>query len=178
MRSYFIGHSAIRENDKTTQDGIGKIVFEPNNDLENFFKENHIDYEASDNILYSQWVKLGVNIILNEPSAIYECTVGELRKRDDYLELAQSLLKEVKKVAQKCRITNLENYEKEVLDSANLIADDGKTSMYQDIIAKRKTEVDIFSGEIIKLGKKYGISTPINEKMYNLIKEKEQKYLI
>lgn len=178
LHSYFIGHSAIRENDKTTQDGVGKIVFEPNNDLENFFKENHIDYEASNNILYSQWIKLGVNIILNEPSAIYECTVGELRKRDDYLELAQSLLKEVKKVAQKCRITNLENYEKEVLDSANLIADDGKTSMYQDIIAKRKTEVDIFSGEIIKLGKKYGISTPINEKMYNLIKEKEQKYLI
>lgn len=176
LRSYFIGHSAIKEKNKTTQDGIGKIVFEPNEDLESFFKKNNIDYEISNNIIYSQWVKLGVNIILNEPSAIYECTVGELRGHSNYLELAQNLLKEVKEVAQASGIECLENYEKEVLDSANLIADDGKTSMYQDVLFKRKTEVDIFSGEIIKLGKKYQISTPMNETMYNLIKEKEQNF--
>ena len=176
LRSYFIGHSAIRENGKTIQDGIGKIVLEPNEDLKSFFKKNNIDYEISNNIIYSQWLKLGVNIILNEPSAIYECTVGELRKRHDYLELAHNLIKEVKTIAQASGVKNLENYEKEVLNSANLIADTGKTSMYQDVLSKRKTEIDIFSGEIIRLGKKYQISTPVNETMYNLIKEKEQKF--
>ena len=177
LRSYFIGHSAIRKNDKTTQDGIGKIVFETNKNLEKFFKENNIDYEVSNDIIYSQWIKLGVNIILNEPSAIYKCTVGELRKQDNYLELAQNLLKEVKEVAQKSGIEGLENYEKDVLDSANLISDDGKTSMYQDIIAMRKTEVDIFSGEIIRLGEKYKIETPNNKKIYNDIKQIEKFFI-
>jgi len=177
LRSYFIGHSAIRKNDKTTQDGIGKIVFETNKNLENFFKENNIDYEVSNDIIYSQWIKLGVNIILNEPSAIYKCTVGELRKRDNYLELAQNLLKEVKEVAQKSGIEGLENYEKDVLDSANLISDAGETSMYQDIIAMRKTEVDIFSGEIIRLGEKYKIETPNNQKIYNDIKQIEKFFI-
>ena len=123
--------------------------------------------------LYSQWVKLGVNIILNQPTALYGMTVGELRDQKEFLPLAKNLLKEVKLVAQHVGIKNLEHYENEVLESANLIADVGKTSIYQDILAERKTEVDIFSGEIIKLANKYGLNVPYNKEIYNLIKEKE-----
>lgn len=176
LRSYFIGHSAIREKNDTIQDGVGKIVFEPNSDLETFFRKNNIDYEIADDIIFSQWIKLGVNIILNEPSAIYKCNVGSLRKREDYLPLTKNLLEEVKQVAQACGVNNLDNYVEEVLESANLIADNGKTSMYQDIISKRKTEVDIFSGEIIRLGKKYGIKTPYNEDIYNKIINIEKEF--
>ena len=77
-------------------------------------------------------------------------TVGELRNQKEFLPLAKNLLKEVKLVAQHVGIKNLEHYENEVLESANLIADDGKTSMYQDILAERKTEVDIFEEQIIE----------------------------
>lgn len=177
--SYFIGHSAMGVNiseKKYFQDGVGKIVFESNSDLEKFFKINNIDYEISEDIVYSQWIKLGVNIILNEPSAIYKCTVGELRQRKDYLPLVKNLLKEIKDVAQAHGVKKLENYEDKVLESAQLISDDGKTSMYQDIISKRKTEVDIFSGEIIKLGDKYGVHTPINKDIYNKIKDIERNF--
>lgn len=169
MRSYFIGHSAIRKDNCVTQDGVGKIVIEQNKDLESFFKKSKIDYEITQDILYSQWVKLGVNIILNEPSALYRLTVGKLRKQEGYKELAHNLLSEVKQVAQKHGIKNLKNYEKDVYDSANLVSDEGKTSMYQDIMAGRQTEIEIFSGEIIRLGKIYGIATPHNCDIYNLI---------
>ncbi len=181
LNSFFIGHSAIGKQEGNTkkfyQDGIGKIVFEPNSDLENFFKTNNIDYEISENIIYSQWVKLGVNIILNELSAIYRCSVGELRKNKDYPALTKILLKEIKAVAFSCKIDNLENYEQDVLNSANLVANDGITSMYQDIIAKKKTEIDIFSGEIIKLGKLNGVKTPYNIDVYNKIKDIEKDFL-
>lgn len=180
LRSFFIGHSAMGVNVNSKkdyyQDGIGKIVFEPNIDLENFFKKNNIDYEISKDIIYSQWIKLGVNIILNEPSAIYECTVGELRKKKEYWTLVQKLLNEVSSVADSCGIKELENYKQEVLKSANLIADDGKTSMYQDVITRRKTEVDIFSGEIIRLGKLNNIETPVNQKIYDQIKKIESNW--
>ena len=49
--------------------------------------------------------------------------------------------------------------------------------MYQDILAKRKTEVDIFSGEIINLGKKYKIKTPVNIEIFNKIKEIEKDFI-
>ena len=176
LNSYFIGHSAMRVNDKFYQDGIGKIVFEPNEDLKKFFEKSKIDHEVSDNIIYSQWQKLGVNIVLNQLSAIYNLTVGELRNREDYLVQAQNLLQEVLLVAQKCGIKNLDNYIFDVLNSANLIADDGITSMLQDVRRKRKTEVEIFSGEIIRLGKKLGINTPYNEDVYNKIKLLEKEF--
>ena len=176
IRSFFIGHSAMREGNNVTQDGIGKIFIEKNDLLEDFFSKNNIDYEVSDDIIRAQWIKLGVNIILNQPSAIYELNVGALRNSENYLPLAKSLLKEVFNIAKAHGINNLETYEQEVLKSIYLIADDGKTSMYQDVIAKRNTEVDIFSGEIIKLGKKYGIKTPYNEDVYNRIKLKEASF--
>lgn len=176
LHSYFIGHSAMRNENNVLQDGFGKIVIEKNTDLETFFTKNNINYEISEDIIYSQWLKLGVNIILNQPSAIYKLKVGELRAKPDFLTLAKNLLSEVKLVAQAVGIKNLENYEQEVLNSIYLIADDGQTSMYQDIVAKRKTEVDIFSGEIINLGKKYGIKTPHNLDIYNKIKTIEESF--
>jgi len=176
IRSYFIGHSAINLNGSITQDGIGKIVFEENKTLENFFKINKIDYEISDDIVYSQWLKLGVNIILNQLSAIYKCSVGELRKKNEFMYYSQNLLKEVKKIAEASGIKLEDDYVKKVIESTYLIADDGKTSMYQDIIAKRKTEVDIFSGEIINLGKVFGIKTPYNEEIYSKIKLLERDF--
>jgi starch phosphorylase len=38
-----------------------------------------------------------------------------------------------------------------------------------------QTEVDIFAGEIIRLGKLYGIATPYNQVLYDLIKIEEKR---
>lgn len=176
LKSYFIGHSAIKKDNNVTQDGYGKIVIEQNKDLEFFFKQNNINYEVSNNIEYSQWVKLGVNIVLNQLTAIHETNVGELKKHKDYMFYAKNLINETKNIAYLHGIKNIENYEQDVFDSINLIADDGKTSMYQDIIAKKKTEIELFSGEIIKLGKIYNIKTPFNQDIYDKIKLKEESF--
>jgi 2-dehydropantoate 2-reductase len=50
----------------------------------------------------------------------------------------------------------------------------GKTSMLQDVEAGRKTEVEMFAGKVLELGKKHGISTPVNEKLFKMIKEFER----
>ena len=180
VRSYFIGHSAmgvyVDGQTKYYQDGVGKIVLERNNLLENFFAKCNIDFEASDNILASMWLKLGVNIVLNQLSALHNMTVGELREQDWFLGAAKGLLDEVNSVAQKLKIVGLEDYEKRVLELTYLIAGDGKTSMLQDIIAKRKTEVDIFSGEIVRLGKELGVETPCNNEIYSKIKSLEAEF--
>lgn len=177
VHTFFIGGSAMREGNSVTKIGNSKIVI-PNNceRLKTFFDKTKIDYEISENIIYSQWVKLGVNIILNQPSAIYRKLVGELRAEKEYLELAENLLNETIEVAKKFGI-DTKNYKQDVYAGASLVAEDGKTSMLQDVLAKRKTEVEIFSGEIIKLGKIYGIKTPTNDFVYSKIKEIEESYL-
>ena len=50
-----------------------------------------------------------------------------------------------------------------------------KPSTLQDILAGRKTEVDIFAGAVIRLGKEYGVPTPYNEFLYHAIRVLEAK---
>jgi 2-dehydropantoate 2-reductase len=169
-RAYYIGHSAIKKGFDVIHDGVGKIVIESNSRIESFFEKNNINFEVSNNIIYDQWVKLGVNIVLNELTALFRCTIGELRGRSDYSQLSESIINEVKLVAEYSNVSGLENYINDVYSLINLVADDGITSMYQDILSNRKTEVDIFSGEILKLGELYDIATPINLDLYNKIK--------
>ena len=181
LYSYFIGHSAVREDNNVTQDGVGKIVFGGEEKrtklLENFFKKNKIDYEIPRDIIYSLWLKFGLNIYLNQSSAIMGLTMGDMKRNSYFPIFAKKLLGEVKLIALESGVKNLEDFEQDALQALNLMCDSGKTSMYQDILAGRKTEVDIFAGEIIKRGKECKIPTPYNEVVYDMIKILENKNL-
>ena len=48
--------------------------------------------------------------------------------------------------------------------------------MRQDAVAKRKTEVDMFAGAVIDLGKKHGIPTPVNQKWLEAVKKMEASW--
>ena len=99
---------------------------------------------------------------------------GEL-KNPRLQGFAKKIIEEVALIASKEGVKNTENLEKDVLQSLSLMVDNGKTSMLQDILAGRKTEVDIFAGEILRLGEKHNIPTPYNMIMYDMIKVLENK---
>ena len=48
--------------------------------------------------------------------------------------------------------------------------------MLQDVLAQKKTEIDFVNGVIVRQGKSYGIPTPINEALVNLVKTVEAAY--
>ncbi len=172
--AYFIGHSAVRDGNSVTQDGVGRIVFGKNERLEKFFKENKIDYEIPEDIIYSLWLKFTMNIFSNQTSAVLNLTFGEMKRSEKFKEFAKKLIAEVRKIGEASGVKGLENLEKDALFALSQMVDDGKTSMLQDILAGRKTEVDIFAGEIIKRGQMFGIETPYNQTLYDLIKILEE----
>ncbi len=174
LKSYFIGHSAVREGNSVTQDGVGEIVTENNHKLINIFERCGINYSCPDDIDYAMWLKFTMNVFSNQTSAILNMTFGELKRNGAFIEFAKKLINEVRLIADKKGVKNLENLEADALHALSLMCDEGKTSMHQDILAGRKTEVDIFAGELIRLGKKFGIPTPYNQVIYDLIKVKEE----
>lgn len=184
LHSYFIGHSAVRNGNKVYQDGVGTIVFgSPYKEnqanakkLREFFEKNKIDCEIPQDIIYSMWLKYTFNLFSNQVSAIMNLTFGEMKKSKEFKEFAKKVIAEVRLIAQREGVGNLENLEKDSLSSLDRMIDNGKTSMLQDILAKRPTEVDIFAGEIIRLGKKYNISTPYNQVMYDMIRITEENF--
>lgn len=183
LHSYFIGHSAVREENKVTQDGVGKIIFgSPHKEnaakvkqLAEFFEAGGIDYEIPKDIIYSLWLKFTLNVFSNQVSAITNMTFGEL-KNGSVVDFAKGIIAEVAEIAKAEGVKGIENFEKDTLDALSLMTDSGKTSMLQDVLARRKTEVDIFAGEIIRLGELHGIQTPYNQVMHDMIKNLEETF--
>ena len=174
LKSYFIGHSAVRSGSSVTQDGVGEIVLEYDRETINFLEECGINYSIPTDIDYALWLKFTMNIFSNQTSAILKMTFGELKQNKTFRETAKKIISEVKQIAEMKGIKNLENLEADALAALDRMCDEGKTSMHQDILAHRKTEVDMFAGEIIKLGKEFGILTPYNQVFYDLIKIEEE----
>lgn len=50
------------------------------------------------------------------------------------------------------------------------LAPESITSMLQDVRAKRKTEVEMLSGQVIEFGEKYSVAAPVNNLLYKMIK--------
>lgn len=175
LKSYFVGHSAVRVGNSVTQDGIGKIVVEKDNEIKAIFEEFGVDYEMPSDIDYSMWLKFTLNLFSNQVSAILNMNFGELKRNSAFIGFAKKIVAEVCSIAEKKGISNLENLENDALNFLSKMSDDGKTSMLQDILAGRKTEVDIFAGEIIRLGKIYHVETPYNQVLYDLIKIAEER---
>jgi len=174
VKSYFIGHSAVRHGNSVEQDGVGEIVIEHNSDLEEFLLNSDIKFSVPKNIEYSMWLKYTLNLFSNPTSAVMNMNFGELKRNKNFISFAKKIIEEVKQVAKYKGIKGLENLEADALASLGKMSDDGKTSMLQDILAKRPTEIDIFCGEIVKLGREFGVQTPCNQVLYDLVRIKEE----
>lgn len=85
-----------------------------------------------------------------------------------------SASREVIAIAQKADINLTENDINNYLKVIATLSPEGKTSMFQDVEAGRKTEVEIFSGTVIELGRKYGVPTPVNDVLFRIIRAIEQ----
>ena len=178
LYSYFIGHSSVRNGRNIKHDGVNKIVFGspvPNKNVERvkeFFDNAEINYEIPEDIIYSMWLKFILNVSCNQISAVKGYTFGDIFNSEDCMDFVIDVMNEVIEVAKAERVDNTECMLEDALKALNTMDPSGKTSMLQDVEAGRKTEVDMFAGVVIELGKKHGIKTPHNEALKIAIESK------
>lgn len=175
LYSYFIGHSAVRTGRNVIHDDVNTIVFgsENPNDLNNvelvktYFDKVGINYQIPDDIIRSLWLKYMLNVSSNQITAVLGFTFGEMMSNRNCMKLARNVMKEVEAIAKAEGVHNTETMIEETVKHINSMTPEGKTSMLQDVIAGRKTEVEMFAGTVIDYGKKHNIPTPYN----NILKE-------
>lgn len=184
--SYFIGHSAMRTGNNITHDGTGTIVFgikdknktdsEDILTVKNFFDKVGINYKIPEDMLHSYWLKYMLNVSSNQPSAILRMTFGDMQSNKKFKEFFVKIMKEVQDVAKAEGVQNTETMIDEALVTFNKMIPEGKTSMLQDIEAKRKTEVEMFAGTMIKFGQKHNIPTPYNQVLKDMVEVIEENF--
>jgi len=132
--------------------------------------EAQIETTVSKNVVGLVWDKLLVNVGINALTGITRLENGNLLKYPEIEQLLVLAVEEGKKVAQAQGI-NLEfedsvEHTKEVCRATA----ENKSSMLQDIMKGRKTEIEMLNGAIVRAGEDLGIETPINLALTNIIK--------
>lgn len=116
----------------------------------------------------AQWTKVIFNASTNPIGALTHLPHGVACDQERLRKLISGLVGEGVAVSDALGIT-LEMDPEKLIDHAREVAYNHKSSMLQDVLAKRSTEVDALNGGIVQFGKQLGISTPLNEAIYALI---------
>lgn len=140
-----------------------------------------------------QYSKLIINSCINAVAGITGKKLGEILKDDRARDLFLNIAREGMAVAKAMKISvpkyglvleyrmlalgNNKVYNgicKAVVGMVGKLYSDVKPSTLQSIEAGEKTEIDILNGFFVENGKKYGVPTPVNTKLVDMIHEIER----
>lgn len=143
-------------------------------DVAKFFEISGFNYEIPFSMKKRMWGKFMLNVGINQVCAVYDGPYGIYQTSGEVRDIYISAIKEAYEVAKAEGVDIDIDYWIKVGDNIN---PQSMPSMRQDILAKRKTEVEIFGETVIELGKKHSIPTPINIMLTEKIKEAEKEYV-
>ncbi len=124
-----------------------------------------------------RWSRLTINAGINALSAVTGLTNGQLLAYPESQEIMNRAVAEAEAVAKAHGITLPHANMQAQVHASAAATKDNKSSMLQDVVKKRRTEVDAINGAIVKAGAQTGITTPVNEVLTLLVKTMERTYL-
>ena len=186
--SYAIKLDATRRGAETVCGNEGWIVFgdernEPGRLSENvlaveeFFKRSHIEYEIPEDMIKSLWKKFMMNCGLNQTSAVLGFSYGLMQRSKEARSLMRSAMEEAAAAARAAAGVELGEVEiDEIFRTMDMLSPNGKTSMLQDVDARRATEVDAFAETVATIAREHGFAAPVNELYLRLIRAREESF--
>jgi 2-dehydropantoate 2-reductase len=182
-----LGIDAVREGNATRYSGTGKIHF---GDAKNtagawsqriariarFFEKSGMAFVVPPDMVRSLWYKFMINVGINQASAVLRAPYGVFQGMPEAKEVMESAMRETVALSEALG-TGLRDPDVAAwYDTLKHLAPDGKTSMLQDVEARRKTEVDAFAGTVLRLAEASGVAVPVNRMLFNLIRAIERGY--
>ncbi len=145
--------------------------------VEEFFKRSHIEYEIPEDMIKSLWKKFMMNCGLNQTSAVLGFNYGLMQRSKEARSLMRSAMEEAAAAARAAAGVELGEAEiDEIFRTMDMLSPDGKTSMLQDVDARRVTEVDAFAETVASIAREHGFAAPVNELYLRLIRAREESF--
>ncbi|MFP1915592.1 2-dehydropantoate 2-reductase [Lonsdalea quercina] len=131
------------------------------------------DVAWHNNITATCWLKLAANCVINPLTALYRCTNGELASHEQALtSLCQEIAQVMDREGLHTSTESLLLYIHQIIHNTAA----NTSSMLQDILAQRHTEIDYITGYLLKRGRAHGLTLPENRRLFEQIKQKESEY--
>ena len=158
--------------------GRGELVVGPSamsTEMLAGFVSAGVPVHVSDNVLGELWAKLILNCVYNAISAITKLPYGLLFENEGARDLMRLVVHECLAVAQRESITVPGDSWQGVEGIAATMAGQF-SSTAQDLMRRRRSEIDHLNGYIVRRGKSLAIDTPANQALYSLVKLLESAF--
>ncbi len=141
--------------------------------IEELFKGTGLHYRITEHIREEIWSKFRLNVSNNLPQAVLGAGVGCYQDSAHMKHISNGLRQELEAIA---AAKGIDMSKADVSSNhGSAVPPSTRYSTLQDIDAGRHTEIDMFSGALVRMGKELGIPTPYNEYTYHIIKAIEEK---
>lgn len=182
-----IGIDALREAGSISYASTGKITFgdarnrpgapsERVSRIAAFFDRAGVRYEVPADMIRALWFKFMINVGINQASAVLRAEYRAFQELPEAREVMEGAMREAVAVSRALG-TGLADSDIEAwYATLRGLSPDSKTSMLQDVEARRKTEVEAFAGKVVELGAAAGVATPVNKLLFGIIRTIEKRY--
>ncbi len=173
-------HAAWQENNQVFHVAQGVThIGAVNSQAESYYPIADILHEALPDVAWHNhieatcWRKLIANCVINPLTVEYNCKNGELL---NHSEKIKRIIDEI------CQVMTAEGLHTDIIELTEYIygiiynTADNYSSMLQDIRKNRRTEIDYITGYLIKQARAHGLHTHENDRLYHLVKNREQQY--
>ena len=141
------------------------------------FRISGLEVSVHENVMNAIWHKLLANVAINGMSALLEIKNGFVESNKYAHEVARILVEEAIVVADACGCTLDHDEVLEHVYDVSKMTDETISSMVQDVLHHRETEIQIINGAVCRLGQEHGIPTPCNNLILHLVLAKQSIYL-
>ncbi len=156
---------------------IGRMDKRVDGDVRNvaeLLSEAHIETHISDDIFVAIWSKLIINAAINPLTAITRLRNGQLLDFDETRRLLDLVTVECEKIAQMAGILLAYPDMRGKVYAVCEATAQNTSSMLQDVLRGRKTEIDAINGAIVQKARQLKTDAPVNEVLTCLVKMTEQ----
>ena len=122
------------------------------------------------------WSKLIINTGINALSAITRLPNGKLTEFEGTKRILRDAVTEATRVAKRKRIKLIYDDPLAKVEAVCEGTASNTSSMLQDVLRKKRTEIDFINGVIVRLGQELGIAVPTNRLLTDLVKTIESSY--
>jgi len=139
-------------------------------EIEQILKNAAIKAELKTNIKEIVWEKYMFVCPLASVTSLLRQPFGVVMKKDESRDLLEGLMKEVELIARAKDVNLVKDIVDVSLSKVSTFPYETKSSMQMDFEKAKKTEIEIFTGYIVKTSDELGIDTPLHQKVYSRLK--------
>ena len=170
-----IRHAGNGETIIGKTDGSTPVILR---EIRELFNKVKLETKISRDIKGILWSKLVINVGINALTALTRLNNGRLPEFEGTRKILRDAVTEAVRIAKRKRIKLIYEDPLAKVEAVCEATSGNVSSMLQDVLRKKRTEIDFINAVVVRFGQELGIATPVNALLVDLVKTIESSYQV